>query len=261
MVDDKDLDEMKSYLEKIRKLGWMETHRKGNCGGAGNTLEDLFDVKENNQQLPDYGKWELKSHRLESTSLLTLFHMEPQPRSAKIVPTILLPKYGWPHDKAGIDYPENEKSFRQTINATGTSDRGFMVDVDKETHLIAVVFDFSKIGERHSQWRNFVQNGVGTGQLSPIPYWTFDSVERAIFDKMTNMLFASVQTKHVGQEQLFKYDSFEVFMDPTLDRFISLLEQGDIYVDFDARTGHNHGTKFRIKQSKKTDLYQVHFTV
>jgi hypothetical protein len=31
-----------------------------------------------------------------------------------------------------------------------------------------------------------------------------------------------------------------------LEKFINCIEQGKIYVDFDARTGHNHGTKFRI---------------
>ncbi len=47
---------------------------------------------------------------------VSLFHMEPSPRELKHVPSILLPKYGWLHDKAGIKYPANEMSFRQTIN-------------------------------------------------------------------------------------------------------------------------------------------------
>jgi len=29
----------------------------------------------------------------------------------------------------------------------------------------------------------------------------------------------------------------------------------EIIVDFDARTGHNHGTKFRIRQGRWRDLY------
>jgi len=28
-----------------------------------------------------------------------------------------------------------------------------------------------------------------------------------------------------------------------------------IYIDFDARTGHNHGTKFRMKQGYWSSLY------
>ncbi|MFH1477598.1 MAG: MvaI/BcnI family restriction endonuclease [Verrucomicrobiota bacterium] len=33
------------------------------------------------------------------------------------------------------------------------------------------------------------------------------------------------------------------------------LENGNVLVDFDARTGHNHGTKFRIRQGQWANLY------
>lgn len=102
----------------------LKNQRPGNAGGVGNTLEDLLDVAENNLQLPDFGDWELKSQRADTGSLLTLFHTEPQPRAAKIVPQILLLKYGWPHQEAGTTYPANERSFRQTINATAYSGCG-----------------------------------------------------------------------------------------------------------------------------------------
>lgn len=38
-------------------------------------------------------------------------------------------------------------------------------------------------------------------------------------------------------------------------KFIKAIEQGIIYIDFDARTGHNHGTKFRIKKKDIPMLY------
>ena len=38
--------------------------------------------------------------------------------------------------------------------------------------------------------------------------------------------------------------------------FINAIENGYVYVDFDARTGHNHGTKFRLKQDKLPELYE-----
>ena len=34
------------------------------------------------------------------------------------------------------------------------------------------------------------------------------------------------------------------------------MEHGYVYVDFDARTGHNHGTKFRLKQGHLEQLYE-----
>ena len=40
-----------------------------------------------------------------------------------------------------------------------------------------------------------------------------------------------------------------------LEGFLEGIERGNIYVDFDARTNHNHGTKFRIKPSAFPILY------
>jgi hypothetical protein len=39
-----------------------------------------------------------------------------------------------------------------------------------------------------------------------------------------------------------------------LRNFLCCVEAGSLLVDFDARTGHNHGTKFRLKQGVWSDL-------
>jgi hypothetical protein len=38
--------------------------------------------------------------------------------------------------------------------------------------------------------------------------------------------------------------------------FLSALEQGKVLVDFDACSGHNHGTKFRLRQDCLPMLYE-----
>ena len=253
-----DLQKLKKQLEIIKSLGWIENQRHGNAGGVGNTLEDLLDVAENNLQIPDFGEWELKSQRSYTTSLLTLFHSEPKPRKARIVPQILLPKYGWPHQEAGTTYPSTERSFRQTINATSFSDRGFKVRVDRRSEKITIDFDFSQIHDRHAKWKSDILNGVGTGNLDPAPYWDFSDIEQKLKSKLNNLMFVSADTRRVGDKEYFKYNDIEVYMDPTLDRFLALLDAEHIYVGFDARTGHNHGTKFRIKSDQKVNLYQIH---
>jgi len=111
-------------LREIRKQGWIESARQGNAGGVGNTLEDLLGIEENNLPIPNAAEWELKCQRLQTTSLTTLFHVEPSPTALKFVPAILLPKYGWPHKESGKKYPSHERSFRQTISTQGRSDRG-----------------------------------------------------------------------------------------------------------------------------------------
>jgi hypothetical protein len=42
----------------------------------------------------------------------------------------------------------------------------------------------------------------------------------------------------------------------SLERLLCGIETGVVYVDFDARTGHNHGTKFRVRSDALPALYE-----
>mgnify|MGYP002767239436 FL=1 len=251
----------KEKFIEIEQKGWIPSHRAGNDGGVGNTLEDLLEIAENNNQLPDMGEWEIKSHRSASSSLLTLFHTEPEPRSARIVPSILLPNYGWKHKGAGLKYPVSERSFRATLHFTEYSDRGLKVAIDYGARQLYIDFNYTKISDRHNNWKEALEKGVGLDNFAIRPYWSFDTIQRILDTKIANLLYISVDRKNEGGVEYFKYKSFEAYMKPTLERFLRLVEDGSIYVDFDARTGHNHGTKIRIKPSRKIDLYDIHIEV
>src|SRR3989344_8865567 len=123
-------------LRDIHVRGWIKTRRPGNDGGVGNTLEDLLGIKENNLPIPNAAEWELKAQRKSTTSLTTLFHMEPSPQGAKIVTSLLLPYYGWSHQLAGTGYSKVERSFRSTTSAKVSTDRGFSVIVDRQEQKV-----------------------------------------------------------------------------------------------------------------------------
>lgn len=108
-------DDIIQKLKEISAMGWIENSRHGNHGGIGNTLEDLLGIEENNLPIPNAAEWELKTQRLNTTSLTTLFHAEPSPTALKFVPAVFLPNFGWKHQEAGNKHPKTEKSFRQTI--------------------------------------------------------------------------------------------------------------------------------------------------
>lgn len=250
-------DIFKEKFEEIKQMGWIESRRKGNDGSPGNTLEYLLEIAENNHQLPDLGEWELKSHRRTSSSLLTLFHTEPEPRTARFVPAILLPQYGWKHQKAGSQYPITERSFRATLNNT-YSDRGLRVAIDYDKKQVYIDFNADFISDRHAEWKTNIAKTVGLDNFTIRPYWSFETIVRILNTKIANLLYFDVENKRENGVEYFKYQGFEAYMQPTLERFLKLIEAGYIYIDFDARTGHNHGTKIRIKPSKKHDLYDVH---
>lgn len=62
-------------------------------------------------------------------------------------------------------------------------------------------------------------------------------------------------TKREGDTQYFHYNNVLMLKSVDKEKFIEAIEQGFIYVDFDARTGHNHGTKYRIKSKNIPMLY------
>jgi len=242
-------------LREIKAMGWIISARQGNVGGIGNTLEDLLGIKENNLPIPNAAEWELKCQRLETTSLTTLFHMEPSPRAMRFVPQILLLKYGWKHQEAGTKYTADEMSFRQTITGTVRSDRGFKVVVDREQHKILISFDANAVDPRHAEWLKSVKKRVGLSELSPQPYWGFDDLEHKAGTKLLNCFYVQAKTKTERGKEYFSYEKISMLRKFSIHAFTNAIEKGYVYVDFDARTGHNHGTKFRLRQNAFPSLY------
>jgi len=243
-------------LQKIAKRGWIENARKGNDGGIGNTLEDLLGIEENNLPIPNAAEWELKTQRLNTTSLTTLFHTEPSPRAIKFVPQVLLLNYGWKHKEAGKKYPENEMSFRQTIHGKSPSDRGFMVKIDRKNRKVLISFDCTKVSETQRDWLKRVENRIGLDELEPQPYWGFDDLEHKAGTKLLNCFYVQAEVKKDDEKEFYKYSKVVMLQKFNFEAFLQELENGNILVDFDARTGHNHGTKFRLRQNCFSNLYE-----
>jgi len=244
-----------SRLLEIREMGWIKSRRHGNVGSVGNTLEDLLGIKENNLPIPNAAEWELKCQRLKTASLTTLFHIEPSPTALKFVPSILLPRYGWSHKEAGKKYSLAEMSFRQTISTQCRSDRGFNVIVDKKNEKILISFDAKAVSPKHDAWLNSVNKRVGLSELSPQPYWGFNDLCHKAGTKLLNCFFVGADTKRIRGKEYFQYQTILMLKTFSKTKFLRAIEKGDILVDFDARTGHNHGTKFRYKNSKLPELY------
>lgn len=243
-------------LKRIAALGWVESGRHGNHGGVGNTLEDLLGIEENNLPIPNASEWELKTQRLTTSSLTTLFHLEPSPQALKFVGKILLPKYGWPHKEAGKKYGGTEMSFRQTISGVSRSDRGFKVVVDRDSKKVLISFDASAVSDRHRDWLKSVGERIGLSELNPQPYWGFEDLEHKVGSKLNNSFFVQADVKKVNGKEWYKYERAMILGGLDFEGFLQGLETAIIFVDFDARTGHNHGTKFRIRQNNWPILYR-----
>jgi len=249
-------EELVDKLKEISAMGWVTSSRPENNGNVGNTLEDLLGIPENNLPIPNASEWELKAQRINTTSLTTLFHIEPSPRAIKFVPHIFLQLYGWKHKEAGKKYPENEKSFRQTIHGLNSSDRGFIVKIDRKDKKVLISFDSSKVSETHKLWLKEVCKKAGTGEISPQPYWGFDDLSNKAGTKLINCFFVKADSKKENGKEYFHYKKILMLRKFSFENFLEQIEKGNILIDFDARTGHNHGTKFRLRQNHLPFLYE-----
>ena len=221
----------------------------------------MLDIEENNLPIPNAAEWELKTQRANTTSLTTLFHFEPSPRAIRFVPNVFLPKYGWSHQEAGGKYSKGEMSFRQTIHGLSHSDRGFTVDIDRKQKKVLISFDSSVVGDRHSKWLKHVEERVGLGELNPQPYWGFDDLEHKVGTKLLNCFYVQAETKKENGVEHYWYKRISMLSKFSFEGFLRGLDEGFILVDFDARTGHNHGTKFRLRQNYFTHLYKEEETI
>ena len=244
-------------LKKIRNQGWMKsTKPPGNSGAVGHTLETLLGIEENNLPIPNAAEWELKAQRANTSALTTLFHSEPSPRAVKIVPQILLPLYGWEHKEAGGKYPVDEKSFRQTINALNRTDRGFGVELNRADKKVEISFDAGAVSSEHADWLDSVNQRINLEELAPKPYWGFDNLVCIAGTKLLNCFYIKAAVKRIDKIEYFHYQDIFLLQKFSPDRFIDAIAEGLILVDFDARTGHNHGTKFRMRKNTLPQLYE-----
>lgn len=254
------LDEVIEILNANR-YSWLYGSHQGNDGNQGNTLEGLLGVKENNLSLPDLGEIELKTQKVETSSFLTLFHKEPKPRAS--IPK-LLKCLGWRHQLAGGKYSSDEMSFRSTTFANRFSDRGFSIRLASDR--IEFIFDPKKVNTSardltsifatYGDWLVDVEKRLPHySSVLPV-FWSRCEFEQWCIAKLDNTLLCTFETRRQKGHEMFKIVDAKIFKGFQSSRLETLFNNGDVAIDFDARTRHNHGTKLRVKKDKLGDLFE-----
>ena len=130
--------------------------------------------------------------------------------------------------------------------------QGFFVDIDGDNRRVVVRFDPSEISSELVGWKN----GLAEYDADYLPYWGFDDLYHKAGVKLGNCFYVSADVKQEGGETFCWYLDIMQLSGFSLDRFLAAIREGSILIDFDARTGHNHGTKFRLKQGAIPSLYE-----
>lgn len=232
------LDDFINKFTIITHQGWIRTHRSGTTG-IGKTLEDLLGIPENNIGEPDFGDYELKSSRINSNSMLTIFTKSPQPKGAI---NNLRMTFGYPSGAYGND----EKVLHSTLSA----DR--FVEVANTGRSLKISCDNEKIAIIADDNREYA-------------HWTKNNLRQVFERKYRNkLIYVKALSRVVDSLEEFKYIEAYEMSGFNYDSFVSLLEQGKIYIDL--RIGqyhsgknngkiHDHGTAFRIKENDQPLLF------
>jgi hypothetical protein len=132
-----------------------------------------------------------------------------------------------------------------------------MVVINRKERKILISFDAKSISEKHASWLISIKERIGLGELNPQPYWGFDDLFHKAGTKLLNCFYVQAQVKHESGFEYFSYEKVLMLQKLSLEKFLKAIEQAAILVDFDARTSHNHGTKFRLRQDKLSSLYEI----
>lgn len=245
-------------LIDIKNIGWIpNTTGKHGDGVPGDILEALLGVPRNNLPIADASGWELKTHRNGSTSMVSLSHkeMKSDAVSRGVVPKMMLPIFGWPHQNAGTLYPITEQSLRTDVVGDRWNVRGFRLRVDPDEQRVYVTFDPAEVDPIYLFWATDVQDRLRLIPYSD-PYYDFSDFYMTIGRKFLNCFFVKCDEAMINNVQHFRYTEAYILQDVDVRSFMRGIENGDVKIEFDARTGHNHGTKMRMSENDIPDVYR-----
>jgi hypothetical protein len=203
------LSEFKKAFAKLKSAGWVQSKRKGPTG-VGQTLEQLIGLDENNIALPDLVSVELKSHRIGSSSMITLFTFNR--KAWKMPPLQAVKDYGTP-DKEG------RLGLYFTMSRTPNS-MGLFLHLEGGT-----------VSVRHISGRIIAE-------------WQLACLADRFMQKLPGLVFVSAFSEMRGDSEWFKYDRAQLLAGTSPEIIRNQVLEGNILFDirFTTRASNREST-------------------
>ena len=219
-----DIEEFKARFDKVRHQGFIRSDRFGPTG-IGHTLENALGLKENNIPLPDLGEVELKAHRDDVASLLTLFTFN---RKAWVMnPLAAVRKYGT-LDKYG------RKGLYFTMNTTPNSSGLFLMINDDNVWV------------QHTSGETLVK-------------WEINVLAAQFHKKVPALILVSARTEDRGGVEYFHYYRARLLTGTSPQLIANQLRYGNMVIDLrlhdQGTMARNHGTGFRAPLGRLPELF------
>lgn len=218
------IKDFKARFAKVRERGFIRSSRRGPTG-IGHTLENALGLMENNISLPDLGEIELKAHRDDVTSLITLFTFN---RKAWVMsPLDAVRKYGTLDDNG-------RKGLYFTMNTRPNSAGLFLMITDNNVWV------------QHT-----------SGQI--VVKWDMNALAAQFRKKVPALILVSAHAEDRGGVEYFHYYRAKLLTGTSPDLIANQIRYGNMVIDLrlhDKGTmARNHGTGFRAPLSKLPELF------
>lgn len=233
-------------FQQVKALGWVKSNRRNNTG-IGKTFEDYVGVVENNINKPDLYGYEIKSHRNESSSYVTLFTKSPTyPKGAN---SILRDNYGSKYKDKPLK-KLHTSMFANSYNSYESRLSFKMINDSKEEKIYIGIYNFED--------KQLIDKTI---------YYSYEDLRNILEQKLNDLLYVLAERRYENNIEYFNFYKAEIYSEPSFERFLSMLDNGEIM--FDIRIGsyssgknygkaHDHGSGFRIKEENIINLYSTH---
>lgn len=219
------LKEFIKAFSTLKSQQWIRSERKGPTG-IGYTLEKRLGLLENNIAVPDLGNIELKAHRINSSSMITLFTFNR--KAWKMKPLDAVRNYG-------------------SIDSSGRLGLYFTMTRTPNSSGLYLFTDEDRISVRHI-----------SGTI--ITEWLIKTIVERFIQKIPAILFVSAFSEMRGKEEWFKFERAQLLSGISADNIRIQLESGNILIDLrlhdQITRARNHGTGFRVREDKLPLIFQ-----
>lgn len=237
--------EIASEFKRIKEQNPHKTLFPNNKnGGAGNTLESLLGVRENNNKLPDFLNFECKTFRKNSGAKISLSSKtasHPQNSS----------KYLW-ENYGNVKPHQTLRRFYPTLRANGRDSFVY------KKNYMGIKLDYTS-----KKIRMFIKD-INKNLIYDEIYWTFEDVEESAL-KLKDTLFSEITETNKNNDIYYTYHNAYIFWGLDFNLFLNEIEKGNIELEF--RCGvykdknkygkmHDRGPAWRLVKSRWKETMQ-----
>jgi hypothetical protein len=218
--------EFSAKFSEIKSRGFVHSLRKGPTG-VGFTLETLLGIRENNEDIPDIEGAELKAHRHNANSMITLFTFNN--KAWKMPPLEAVKAYG-------------------SLDRNGRQGLYYTMSLKPNSAGLFLYVDNDEVSVRH------ISGKVVTA-------WSLETLAAQFMKKIPALIFVTAFTELRDNREYFHYYRARLMKDTTPEllknQFLSETILVDLRLHDKGTMARNHGTGFRAYEDKLPFLFRL----